>query len=61
MFMAPVDEKPANQQENGNADAAIADDILLVLFEKCYSQPDFLGELVGLQLFTRNFSHGNLR
>jgi hypothetical protein len=61
MFVAPIGEKTANQQENGNANAAITDDIFLVLFEECYSEPDFLGELVGLQLFTRDSSHGNLR
>jgi hypothetical protein len=45
--MSLIDKEAADQQDNCDPDAAVADDIFLVLFKESDGEPDFLCELVG--------------
>jgi hypothetical protein len=46
--MCLIEKEAADQQDGCDPNAAIADDIFLVLFKKGDGEPDFLGELIGL-------------
>jgi hypothetical protein len=48
MIVPLVDHEARDQQGHRDPDAAVADDIFLVLFEESDGETDFLGELVGL-------------
>ena len=56
-----VHEISDDQHDHRQRDRAVAQDQLLVLFEKCYGVLYFEGKLICFKLFTGDSSHENLR